>query len=70
MATHNFVFREGTENSSCYSENDFYALKNGYCEGAVEALKYPADRKLVEDAVRILEAFFDQARDEGVIEEM
>ena len=52
-----------------YSDDDFYALCNGYCEPE-DLLLYGRQAEEVRHAQMVLEDFFAQARDAGLIEEM
>lgn len=67
--TYRFKFTTDEE-VCCYSDGDFYALCNSYADAAVEALESEEDQKKVWEACELLEAFFDQARDAGIIGEM
>lgn len=52
-----------------YSDDDYYAICNGYCEP--ERLLARADQLMsVNEAVMVLESFFHAARELELIEEM
>ena len=52
-----------------YSDDDFYALCNGYCDPE-SILADGEQARAVRDAAALLQAFFEQARDAGAIGEM
>lgn len=62
-----FKFRKGAE--VFYSDDDFYALCNGYCNPE-ELLEDANQVNEVLEAVALLEQFISEARESGAIGEM